>query len=176
METNVREILTRCRYFKIRNWMDSMWMVEAPIASGRVDLMVVDLRTNLLYGYEVKMSRGDFVSDKKWNTYVPFFNYFYFATPPGIIKPDELPKDIGILELRDQELRQTKRARELQPSFVGRTLGEDHLLKTILQYMRDFNWRSSRMWQFECQSCRHFKRSPRPKRTRIRSIRIHQRR
>lgn len=49
-----------------------------------------------MYGYEVKVSRGDFLRDDKWRAYLPFCNQFSFACPWGLISVDELPPDVGL--------------------------------------------------------------------------------
>ncbi len=46
--------------------------------------------------YEVKVSRGDFHQDNKWNLYLQYCNEFYFVVPKGLIKKDELPDHIGL--------------------------------------------------------------------------------
>lgn len=46
--------------------------------------------------YEIKVSRADFLGDQKWHKYLDFCNYFYFAAPPGIIAPNELPPEVGL--------------------------------------------------------------------------------
>lgn len=51
----------------------------------------------LVWGYEVKVSRSDFVNDNKWRAYLDYCNDFYFACPPGVIKPEELPAEAGLL-------------------------------------------------------------------------------
>ena len=89
------KIMSLCRYFRIRNNADSLYMTEVGVSGGRVDLMVVDLRTHEVIGYEVKISREDFLNDKKWPSYTPYFNRFYFATLPGVIRKGELPLEIG---------------------------------------------------------------------------------
>lgn len=48
-------------------------------------------------GYEIKVSRSDFTRDEKWPNYMQYCNYFWFAAPPGIIDPDELPQGVGLL-------------------------------------------------------------------------------
>ncbi len=48
--------------------------------------------------YEVKSCRQDFLSDKKWEKYLPFSTYFYFAAPRGAIMPCELPEGVGLIE------------------------------------------------------------------------------
>lgn len=50
-------------------------------------------------GYEIKVSRSDFLGDKKWPAYLPMCNELYFVAPKGIIRPDEMPKEVGLLEV-----------------------------------------------------------------------------
>lgn len=47
--------------------------------------------------YEIKCTRSDFLSDKKWRGYLPYCNEFYFVAPKGIIEPTELPPEAGLL-------------------------------------------------------------------------------
>lgn len=48
-------------------------------------------------GYEVKVSRGDFLSDNKWPGYLKFCNQFYFVCPWKLISPEELPENVGLM-------------------------------------------------------------------------------
>lgn len=50
-------------------------------------------------GYEVKVSRADFIGDNKWPGYLPLCNQFYFVAPKGIIDPTELSPDAGLLQV-----------------------------------------------------------------------------
>ena len=50
-----------------------------------------------MWGYEIKVSRSDFVGDNKWTGYLPLCNEFYFVCPRGVIEPMELPPDVGLL-------------------------------------------------------------------------------
>lgn len=47
--------------------------------------------------YEVKVSHGDFQRDKKWGSYLIYCNEFYFACPPKIIDPSEVPDPAGLI-------------------------------------------------------------------------------
>jgi hypothetical protein len=47
--------------------------------------------------YEIKISRSDFLKDKKWQNYLKYCNEFYFAAPHGIIDHRELPPEAGLL-------------------------------------------------------------------------------
>jgi hypothetical protein len=48
-------------------------------------------------GYEIKVSRSDFLGDDKWQAYLPLCHKFYFVAPPGIIKPDEVSAEAGLI-------------------------------------------------------------------------------
>jgi hypothetical protein len=49
--------------------------------------------------YEIKVSRSDFLNDKKWRNYLPYCNEFFFVAPKGLIQVAELPPEAGLLEL-----------------------------------------------------------------------------
>ena len=51
----------------------------------------------LVRGYEIKVSRSDFLGDDKWQNYLPLCDQFYFVCPSGLIAPNELPKEVGLL-------------------------------------------------------------------------------
>ncbi len=51
----------------------------------------------LVIGYEIKVSRSDFINDQKWHNYLPYCNEFYFVAPQGIINASELPPEAGLL-------------------------------------------------------------------------------
>lgn len=51
----------------------------------------------LIVGYEIKVSRSDFLSDNKWHLYLQYCNEFYFVVPRGLIKKEELPDGVGLL-------------------------------------------------------------------------------
>lgn len=48
-------------------------------------------------GYEVKVLRNDFLNDEKWPAYMEYCHRFYFACPKGLIQPEELPDDVGLV-------------------------------------------------------------------------------
>jgi len=51
----------------------------------------------LAIAYEIKISRQDFLKDNKWHHYLDYCNEFYFVCPRGLIDPDELPPEAGLL-------------------------------------------------------------------------------
>lgn len=48
-------------------------------------------------GYEVKVSRSDFMADEKWPGYLNYCHRFYFVCPSGLIAPPELPENVGLV-------------------------------------------------------------------------------
>lgn len=48
-------------------------------------------------GYEIKVSRGDFVRDEKWMHYLPFCHQLYFVCPSGLIQKEEVPDGVGLM-------------------------------------------------------------------------------
>lgn len=48
-------------------------------------------------GYEVKVSRGDFLRDAKFYTYEELCNCLYIVCPKGMIERTELPESVGLM-------------------------------------------------------------------------------
>lgn len=48
-------------------------------------------------GYEIKVSRGDFLQDNKWHLYLQYCNEFYFVVPAGLISKEEIPENVGLI-------------------------------------------------------------------------------
>lgn len=55
----------------------------------------------LVVGYEIKVSRRDFIGDEKWVHYLPFCNEFYWVCPYNLIKPNEVSDDVGLMYVSD---------------------------------------------------------------------------
>lgn len=75
-------------------------------------------------GYEVKRTRSDFLRDQKWQGYLPMCHLFYFVTPRGVVQPEELPADCGLMWAAGRRLL-TKRAavrREPDPEALVRLM------------------------------------------------------
>jgi len=61
-------------------------------------------------GYEIKVSRQDFLHDNKWPQYLDYCKEFYFACPRGVIDPGELPAEAGLLVLSGTRMIVKKKA------------------------------------------------------------------
>jgi hypothetical protein len=71
-------------------------------------------------GYEVKVDRGDFMRDQKWPGYMQYCHQFYFACPQGLIQPDELPKEVGLIYYNpDKDCITTKRKALYRPIEIS---------------------------------------------------------
>lgn len=55
-------------------------------------------------GYEVKVSRSDFLRDEKWPAYKDQCHRFSFVCPKDLIRPEELPEDVGLIWYNPEKL------------------------------------------------------------------------
>ncbi|NOQ31762.1 MAG: MmcB family DNA repair protein [Helicobacteraceae bacterium] len=55
-------------------------------------------KDNKIIIYEVKSSKQDYRSDKKWKNYLQYCEYFYFVAPREVIEiiKNEVPKHVGL--------------------------------------------------------------------------------
>nr|DAM74444.1 MAG TPA: DNA repair protein MmcB-like [Caudoviricetes sp.] len=66
-----------------------------------------------IVGYEIKVSRSDFLGDNKWHLYLQYCNEFFFVVPKGLVSKDELPEGVRLIYYdpdAKQELRTVKKA------------------------------------------------------------------
>ena len=85
----------------------------------RFDVIGIQRAKRISRIVEVKSCRADFLSDHKWEKYLPFATHFYFAAPHGAIRLDELPPGIGLAEVKEfpnghMALEYTRKCRRLQ--------------------------------------------------------------
>ncbi|GAC1398388.1 MAG: hypothetical protein NVS3B17_01220 [Vulcanimicrobiaceae bacterium] len=96
---------------------------DAPV---RFDVIGISKYTRQVRIYEVKSSRGDFLCDGKWATYLPYCTHFSFVAPAGAIFKWELAQDVGLLEYGAPAFERMRRARR----FGVTILREDCLRAT----------------------------------------------
>lgn len=60
--------------------------------------------------YEIKVTRADFMQDKKLHLYLPFCNQLYIAAPAKMIDKNEVPADCGLIEAYENVMRVKKKA------------------------------------------------------------------
>lgn len=82
---------------------------EADNPEQRFDAWAINLYISMNYmriAYEIKLSRRDFMREMseplKREQAFRLSNCFYFVTPVGVVKPDELPPEVGLIEVIDE--------------------------------------------------------------------------
>ena len=65
-----------------------------------------------IIGYEIKVSRNDFLRDNKWHLYLQYCNEFYFVVPYGLVSKEEIPDNVGLIYYNPEKdaLRTIKKA------------------------------------------------------------------
>lgn len=79
-----------------------------PEGEGRIDAWALNLwpsKKHQRISYEVKISRADFLHElkhpEKRSAALWLSNQFYFVTPAGLVRPEEVPPEAGLLEFDD---------------------------------------------------------------------------
>jgi hypothetical protein len=62
-----------------------------------------------LIGYEVKVSRSDWIQDQKFIEYRNLVHVLWIAAPKGVCSPDELPPGVGLIEPAGKRLRTVRK-------------------------------------------------------------------
>lgn len=105
---------------------------------------------HLIHGFEIKVSRADFLNEMKDPTksqaVFQFCDRWSLVTPAGLVKADELPGPWGLMTYDGKSLRTVKQAAVLQPvpltaGFVAAMLrrageADDSLLNAAVQVER----------------------------------------
>ncbi len=89
----------------------------------------------LVTGYEVKVSRRDFVQDHKVQDYMPYCNEMYLVAPRGVLEIDELPEGCGYLEVASTGTRLFTRKKA---AYRECTLSEDFLRSILFSKAEDY--------------------------------------
>jgi len=98
----------------------------SPPGSGcRFDVIGLGRYTRQVRIYEVKSSRADWLSDAKWERYLPYCTHFAFVAPAGAIARWELDRDIGLIEYGHPALE-----RMLANRRYGFTVGREDALRS----------------------------------------------
>jgi hypothetical protein len=103
-----------------------------------IDVLLIPLRASLandygVYAFEVKVNRGDFLQEmksEKWRVWYNLVNLFYFATPPNLVQPEEVPEECGLLWVWPSGYRRWKKIAKKNESVKGVDIG---LLSSILR-------------------------------------------
>lgn len=85
-----------------------------------------------LMGYEIKVSRSDWLSDQKWTEYLKLTTHFSIAAPTGVVQLEELPPGVGYVEVSSagKSLRTIRK-----PAYSDISLPADLLLYLLMSRM-----------------------------------------
>jgi len=81
---------------KLGGW-GSVYVPEFTWHDLRIDALVIDIRKRWVRGFEIKMSRGDFLGDEKWQLYTQFCSSLSIVCPKGLIEKSEVSDPFGLL-------------------------------------------------------------------------------
>lgn len=81
----------------------SIFVPEFTFHDMRIDGILVEPgKTRRIRGFEIKVSRPDFIRDGKWQNYTQFCSSLSIACPEGLIRPDEIESPFGLLWVKKE--------------------------------------------------------------------------
>ncbi len=80
----------------------------------RIDAIIVDIKHRWIRGFEIKTSRSDFLSDKKWTQYTSFLSSLSIVCPAELIQKEEISKPFGLLWMSPEKTQWIKRPLNFQ--------------------------------------------------------------
>lgn len=110
--------------------------------------------------YEIKTSRADFLNELKHplkrRIGLRYSNEFYFVTPPGLLRPGEIPVECGLVEIG--KATRTEWSEMLQQQVVGCIL--DPACQDFCRVVIPAPWRDTPgpTWQFAAAMLRNQRR------------------
>lgn len=81
---------------EIGGW-GSVYIPEFTCGNLRIDALLVDVTTRWARGFEIKVSRTDFLRDEKWQRCSEFCSSLSIVCPSGLIAKEEVPDPFGLL-------------------------------------------------------------------------------
>ena len=89
--SHIHEIIRRLGGFY------GVYVPEFTYGGRRIDAAIIDVSKRWIRGFEIKLTRADFLRDEKWQGYSEFCSSLSIVCPDGIIKKEEVPKPFGLL-------------------------------------------------------------------------------
>jgi hypothetical protein len=75
----------------------NIYINEFTYGDKRIDALIIDTDHKWLRGFEIKVSRSDFLNDEKWENYSSFCSSLSIVCPWGLIQREEISKPFGLL-------------------------------------------------------------------------------
>lgn len=85
------------KYLQTIGGWGSVYVPEYTYSHMRIDAAVIDIRSRWIRGFEIKMTRADFLADEKWLNYAEFCSSLSIVCPKGLIQREEIQKPLGLL-------------------------------------------------------------------------------
>ncbi len=83
----------------LRHWggYHGVYVPEFTYEDKRIDAIIIDTTKRWIRGFEIKVSRSDWLRDEKWQTYTEFCSSLTLVCPDGLIARDEVQPPFGLL-------------------------------------------------------------------------------
>ena len=80
-----------------------VYVPEFTYGGRRIDAAVIDVSKRWIRGFEIKMSRSDWLRDEKWQEYSRFCSSLSVVCPEGLIQADEIDSPFGLLWIMNEQ-------------------------------------------------------------------------
>jgi hypothetical protein len=97
---NSSEILTILCHSSNYN---EIYIPEFTYGNMRIDAIAIDLCHRWIRGFEIKISRSDFLKDKKFVLYTQVCSSISIVCPANLINPEEIEKPFGLLWIKPKD-------------------------------------------------------------------------
>jgi len=74
-----------------------VYVPELTYGQRRIDAAIIDVKKRWIRGFEIKISRADFLRDEKWHEYSQFCSSLSIACPEGLIEAREVQAPFGLV-------------------------------------------------------------------------------
>jgi hypothetical protein len=79
-----------------------VYVKEFTYNSLRIDSVIIDTYKRWIRGFEIKVTRSDFLRDMKWEKYTEFCSSLTMVCPEGLIAPEEIQKPFGLMYVTEK--------------------------------------------------------------------------
>ena len=135
--------------------LDDVFVPECNLGSawarcGRMDAWAMKKSWSdpVTWGYEVKVSRSDFLNDDKWRQYMDHCHEFYWVCPWGLIQPNEVGEGAGLMWVTRTGTRAIRKVKAVRRDIGFSELVFRYVLMSRAQIVRDMH-ESNRMTERE---------------------------
>lgn len=74
-----------------------VYVPELTFGQRRVDAAIIDVSKRWIRGFEIKLTRADFLRDEKYHEYTQFTSSLSIVCPAGLIASADVPAPYGLL-------------------------------------------------------------------------------